>query len=156
MTVLPDRQRSDSSLVVTRSTGENAVPCGVMHALPWAHMRAEGSSWGVAQSGRFARGVHVQGVQLVGRPEEGASLGCEGAPAALLDRVSAFLAQERARLRSNLDACKFKGKRSCLRPPLHCGGALTWTITRMCRWSRERGIRPTWTDECHGREVSDI
>lgn len=45
----------------------------------------------------------AQGVQLAGRPEEGGA-GCEGAPSALLDRVSGFLAQERARLRGGASA----------------------------------------------------
>lgn len=39
---------------------------------------------------------------MVGRPEDGP--GIEGAPAALLERVTVFLAQERAKLRSELDA----------------------------------------------------
>ena len=62
-----------------------------------------------------------QGVQLVGRPEE-AGAGCEGAPAALLDRVIAFLAQERARLRADVGTRMLTaGERSCL-----CSPALQW------------------------------
>ena len=39
----------------------------------------------------------MQGVQLIGRPEEGP--GIEGAPQDLLDRVTRYLVQERSKLR---------------------------------------------------------
>ncbi|BDA44330.1 Uncharacterized tRNA/rRNA methyltransferase YfiF at C-terminar half [Coccomyxa sp. Obi] len=48
------------------------------------------------------KGVFCVGVQMVGRPEDGP--GIEGAPLALLERVTAFLAQERAKLRTELNA----------------------------------------------------
>ena len=41
----------------------------------------------------------MQGVQLAGRPEEGQ--GMEGAPQDLLDRVTAYLIQERGKLRAD-------------------------------------------------------
>lgn len=44
----------------------------------------------------------MQGVQMVGRPEDGP--GIEGAPLALLERVTTFLSQERAKLRTELTA----------------------------------------------------
>ena len=39
---------------------------------------------------------------MVGKPEDGP--GIEGAPLALLERVTAFLARERAKLRTELNA----------------------------------------------------
>lgn len=44
---------------------------------------------------------------MVGRPEDGP--GIEGAPLALLERVTAFLAQERAKLRTELNAATGDG-----------------------------------------------
>ena len=41
----------------------------------------------------------MQGAQLAGRPEEGP--GMEGAPQDLLDRVTAYLIQERGKLRAD-------------------------------------------------------
>ena len=41
----------------------------------------------------------VQGVQLIGRPEEGP--GIEDAPQDLLDRVTTYLIQERGKLRAD-------------------------------------------------------
>ena len=41
----------------------------------------------------------MQGVQLIGRPEEGP--GIEGAPQDLLDRVTRYLVQERGKLRAD-------------------------------------------------------
>lgn len=39
---------------------------------------------------------------MVGRPEDGP--GIEGAPVSLVERVSAFLSQQRAKLRQELDS----------------------------------------------------
>lgn len=51
---------------------------------------------------------------MVGRPEDGP--GIEGAPLALLERVTAFLAQERAKLRTELNAANTGTNCSSLKP----------------------------------------
>lgn len=80
---------------------------------------------------------------MVGRPEDGP--GIEGAPLALLERVTAFLAQERAKLRTELNSANTGDGPIGLPPPATWHAASYSSQARAVLWLRCWELSPSCT-----------